>query len=425
MNILQLSYSLLISGQLMTMFVGLGYLNKKLRNKKYALLSILVILLISVLYQWINVIATGLVWLVMCALVIYHEETLQSALFYASLSIILLIFSNYLIYVILKSLSIMMHDLGICFLSIILYLCFAFYLRNHILKKVPLESMVYDISKYTVIATFLIYFIFLMIERFSDLDCFMKGAHGIFMLAYSLFAILISFLAVYTKKAEYKSKEEKNRMEYLIEYSEQIEKSYMEIRKFKHDYKNILVSMENYIQSNDIDGLKHFFYSHIKETGILFDQELLEMSPIRNLEAKEIKSIVLSKLYLAHEKGIEIDVNEPQKLDSFPVPSIMLVRMLGIILDNAVEESSIIDKPKILFAGLRQEEAITFIIANKCRSDIPDLHVLKKKSYSSKGKERGVGLSNLDELVQLNKNVYLDTKIEEGQFIQILTIWEG
>ncbi|EGP5502330.1 GHKL domain-containing protein, partial [Enterococcus faecium] len=313
----------------------------------------------------------------------------------------------------------------ICFLSIILYLCFAFYLRNHILKKVPLESMVYDISKYTVIATFLIYFIFLMIERFSDLDCFMKGAHGIFMLAYSLFAILISFLAVYTKKAEYKSKEEKNRMEYLIEYSEQIEKSYMEIRKFKHDYKNILVSMENYIQSNDIDGLKHFFYSHIKETGTLFDQELLEMSPIRNLEAKEIKSIVLSKLYLAHEKGIEIDVNVPQKLDSFPVPSIMLVRMLGIILDNAVEESSIIDKPKILFAGLRQEEAITFIIANKCRSDIPDLHVLKKKSYSSKGKERGIGLSNLDELVQLNKNVYLDTKIEEGQFIQILTIWEG
>ncbi|ELB09005.1 hypothetical protein OII_03853 [Enterococcus faecium EnGen0029] len=425
MNILQLSYSLFISGQLMTMFVGLGYLNKKLRNKKYALLSILVILLISVLYQWINVIATGLVWLVMCALVIYHEETLQSALFYASLSIILLIFSNYLIYVILKSLSIMMHDLGICFLSIILYLCFAFYLRNHILKKVPLESMVYDISKYTVIATFLIYFIFLMIERFSDLDCFMKGAHGIFMLAYSLFAILISFLAVYTKKAEYKSKEEKNRMEYLIEYSEQIEKSYMEIRKFKHDYKNILVSMENYIQSNDIDGLKHFFYSHINETGTLFDQELLEMSPIRNLEAKEIKSIVLSKLYLAHEKGIEIDVNVPQKLDSFPVPSIMLVRMLGIILDNAVEESSIIDKPKILFAGLRQEEAITFIIANKCRSDIPDLYVLKKKSYSSKGKERGIGLSNLDELVQLNKNVYLDTKIEEGQFIQILTIWEG
>ncbi|EPN9376400.1 hypothetical protein ACT47H_000042 [Enterococcus faecium] len=25
----------------------------------------------------------------------------------------------------------------------------------------------------------------------------------------------------------------------------------------------------------------------------------------------------------------------------------------------------------------------------------------------------------------MNKNVYLDTKIEEGQFIQILTIWEG
>ena len=98
----------------------------------------------------------------------------------------------------------------------------------------------------------------------------------------------------------------------------------------------------------------------------------------------------MSKLYLAHEKGIEIDVNVPQKLDSFPVPSIMLVRMLGIILDNAVEESSIIDKPKILFAGLRQEEAITFIIANKCRSDIPDLHVLKKNLIHQKGKNVGL-----------------------------------
>ncbi len=81
----------------------------------------------------------------MCALVIFNEETLQSALFYASLSIILLIFSNYLTYVILKSLSIMMHDLGICSLSIILYLCFAFYLRNHILKKVPLSESMYMI----------------------------------------------------------------------------------------------------------------------------------------------------------------------------------------------------------------------------------------------------------------------------------------
>ncbi len=65
--------------------------------------------------------------------------------------------------------------------------------KESYIKKVPLESMVYDISKYTVIATFLIYFIFLMIERFSDLDCFMKGAHGIFMLAYSLLLFLSAF----------------------------------------------------------------------------------------------------------------------------------------------------------------------------------------------------------------------------------------
>ena len=92
----------------------------------------------------------------------------------------------------------------------------------------------------------------------------------------------------------------------------------MEIREFKHDYKNILVSMENYIQSNDIDGLETFFYSHIKETGTLFDQELLEMSPIRNLGSQGNKSIVLSKLYLAHEKGIENRRKCATKIGFFP-----------------------------------------------------------------------------------------------------------
>ena len=51
----------------MTMFVGLGYFNKKLRNKKYAFIINLSYPINIVLYQWINVIATGLVWLVMCA----------------------------------------------------------------------------------------------------------------------------------------------------------------------------------------------------------------------------------------------------------------------------------------------------------------------------------------------------------------------
>ncbi|MGG2895217.1 hypothetical protein ACQVGZ_01150 [Enterococcus lactis] len=48
----------------------------------------------------------------------------------------------------------------------------------------------------------------------------------------------------------------------------------------------------------------------------------------------------MSKLSVAREKGIEIDVNVPQKLDSFPFLLLsVLRRMLGIILDNAVEES--------------------------------------------------------------------------------------
>ncbi|ASZ08708.1 ATP-binding protein [Enterococcus thailandicus] len=213
-------------------------------------------------------------------------------------------------------------------------------------------------------------------------------------------------------------------MNYLIDYSEQIEKNYSELRKFKHDYKNILISLEDYIENDDVTGLKNYFYSSIKGTGTIFDQEILKMASVSHLEIREIKSIIISKLYSAYEQGIRVNIHVPKTIDKISVPSLILVRMLGIILDNAIEESQNVDNPEIELTVTIHNQACLFIISNRCREKIPKLHVLKQANFSTKSQNRGIGLTNLDELVQAQPNVYLETKIDNNQFIQIITIFD-
>ena len=64
-----------------------------------------------------------------------------------------------------------------------------------------------------------------------------------------------------------------NSYDNLQEYMTQIEEMYQNIRAFRHDYSNIMMSMAGYIEENDMDGLK-----------IYYDKQIF---PIRNLLSKE------------------------------------------------------------------------------------------------------------------------------------------
>ncbi len=59
---------------------------------------------------------------------------------------------------------------------------------------------------------------------------------------------------------------------------------------------------------------------------------------------------------------------------------------------------------------------------NKCKDSIPRVHELFEEGFSTKGDNRGLGLSTLKEITDNNDNVLLDTVIENGFFIQKIEI---
>ena len=97
-------------------------------------------------------------------------------------------------------------------------------------------------------------------------------------------------------------------------------------------------------------------------------------------------------------------------------------RCLGILLDNAIEAALESDKKSMDIAIIKKNTSIIIVVANSYNGDIPVISKLFKEGFSTKGENRGLGLSNLKEIINKYNNVSLDTYIKEQKFYQELLV---
>ena len=203
-------------------------------------------------------------------------------------------------------------------------------------------------------------------------------------------------------------------------------KQYQKIRKFRHDYVNILSSIENYLEQNKIEELKVFYHAHVKQTKSLFKSNMLRLDDLQKIEAIEIQSILATKLIMAQEKKIDVQIEVSENISkNIPIDPVILIRILGILLDNAIEELETLTYGKLLVGIFTINSDLVFIIQNNVREDIESVQLLKKQGYSTKGETRGIGLANVEELISLEPRLLLETTIKDKLFIQKIIIMKG
>ena len=79
-------------GQLYTVFMALGYLRNLLSNKKFQLFSFVSVIAYIALYQWINIIATVILWAGLCLSIYIIDRNIDIAIFYPSIILFFYIF---------------------------------------------------------------------------------------------------------------------------------------------------------------------------------------------------------------------------------------------------------------------------------------------------------------------------------------------
>ncbi|WP_264990462.1 GHKL domain-containing protein [Lysinibacillus piscis] len=210
----------------------------------------------------------------------------------------------------------------------------------------------------------------------------------------------------------------------FFEYMQALEQVNTDMQKFRHDYTNILMSLKNYIEDEDLQGLKHYFYSDIMqvEKQTLFQSKII--GTLEKLEVVELKGLLSSKLLLANRLQQRVTVEIPHPISSVNMNLIDLTRVLGILIDNAMEASVEIADSVVHIAVLSTaQQSVVIVIDNVIHDTNINISTIFDYQSSSKGDGRGIGLANVKEILQAHANVSLNTRIEKQHFIQELQIF--
>jgi len=213
-------------------------------------------------------------------------------------------------------------------------------------------------------------------------------------------------------------------MQDLQDYTRNLEAMYNSLRSFKHDYVNILLSLSGYIEDGDMDRLKDFFESKIFPTKNLITGEDYKLNQLSNISVLEIKSLLSAKMIYAHESGIDITIDIPDKVESFLIDTVDLARILGIFLDNAIEATLETEQPQIGLNIIQNKTGVSIIISNRFRDNGLMLHKLKQKGFSTKIGHQGIGLGNAQKIISSYNNALLETTMKCDYFTQHIELTE-
>ncbi len=198
-------------------------------------------------------------------------------------------------------------------------------------------------------------------------------------------------------------------------YNQSLSIALQDFQRFKHDQVNHLSVVYSMLEKNNVkDAL-----SYLKETEST--TKSFSNSALFNITNAGLFGIISSKIDKANQSGIDFNIKVIGQVGSIPNVKISeLCEVVGIYLDNAIEEVIQNGKLKISMTLVSSEENLVIKICNEC-SKIPNLN------KSSKGTSRGHGLMIANRILNSYKNILHSNIFDKTtmEFTQTLTIKTG
>jgi len=245
---------------------------------------------------------------------------------------------------------------------------------------------------------------------------------GVVIFVYFTIFVILSLVILRLYFRELKQENEKIQMKQLQEYMNQLEENSRYLRSFRHDYVNVIASLRGYIDDNDMEGLRSFFFASLINENEKMESNKMEVNKLVNINLPELKGLVSSKILLADSLGVEMQVDIRQEIHEINISKLDLVRIVGIMFDNAIDATKDCRHKFIKFGIIKNRESIMIIIGNTFKGELPPIYKMFEEGYSTKGNGRGLGLYNLQKMIDQEECLLLETEIEGDVFIHILTI---
>lgn len=243
-------------------------------------------------------------------------------------------------------------------------------------------------------------------------------------LTFSSFIVLLAYFCInlYSLNKITKLTLTTRELETSEAYNKSITALYDNVKGFKHDFDNIVSAIGGYVETNDMQGLKEYYNSLREDCQNTNNIAVLNPDIINN---PAIYSILCSKYHKADNLGIKIHLEFFVDLNDFNINSYEFSRILGILLDNAIEASSECDEKmiNIQFRCENKKNRNIVVISNTYKNKAINSEEIFEKGKSTKENHSGLGLWEVRQYLKKNNNLNLFTSKDDNYFTQQLEIY--
>ena len=194
------------------------------------------------------------------------------------------------------------------------------------------------------------------------------------------------------------------------------------IRAFKHDFANIVSGIGGYVDTNDMEGLRKYYKQLLQDCNQV--SNLGSLNP-EVINSPSVYSVLANKYYRADSLGIKINLESFIDFKNLHMGIYEFTRILGILMDNAIEAASECDN-KLINVVIRndvKQHRQLLIIENTYKEKDINLDKISEKGYSTKPNNTGLGLWEVDRIIKKHKNLARFTSKNEEFFKQQIEIY--
>ena len=187
-------------------------------------------------------------------------------------------------------------------------------------------------------------------------------------------------------------------------------------------FKTLLLLLDGYVQSNNMEGLQVYYSQLLDDCEKVNNLSTLNPDVINE---PAVYSLLTTKYHLADEKGISIHLEVFLNLKELNMKIYEFTRILGILLDNAIEAASECEN-KLVHLVIRRDfhqARQLLIIENTYSNKDIDTEKIYEKGFSSKPHNTGLGLWEVRQILKKRNNLNLFTSKDDNFFRQQLEIY--
>lgn len=262
-------------------------------------------------------------------------------------------------------------------------------------------------------SSFLLVYLFLVTlfisyaaHYYDAYDHFVVGIVGFLILQTGL-VVFLFLKMLSSQKEKYQQQLEQQQLTSLKNYTEHLEKEQEQLAKFRHDYKNLLLSLKEAASIENSESLFREIILLEEYSESYLSSKNFDYKDFHNVHNDYLKSLLISKFNQANQQRIHCQFECSNPIVDVPIPIFDCIRVVGILLDNAIEAATESHERFLSLMIYQDDSQLECLIENSYyQTDIP-MDTLQKKGRSTKQGHSGLGLNTVLDFTRKNTNMFI------------------